>query len=308
MTIRKSRLAALACALLGLSLVPVEPSLAAPLSAWPVVKLGEAKGGYVGALDVVPLHGKAGETFTIKGDKLPPNQEFQLVWRTVNGRWNTTETEYKGREFTPADYAMGSVKSDAQGRFSANFTTPEDFGFDHDIVLQQGDRLMTQVNYSVDMTVDISPKSGPIGTPITVTVKGIGSRSLYNSWDLLYDNHFTGWMSAVSTHGNASFTIPATGNVGDHVLQVMHGALTFPYSNPEQNPAPGRPRWDIMFKVTPGAPVLPPAPEQQTQKTVRLSAPPGEVVSNPRFSAVGEPIKVSATGLEPGKTYKLNWT
>ena len=170
MTVRNLRFAAFACALLGLALVPAGPLLSAPLSAWPVVKLGEAKGGYVGALDVVPLHGKAGETFTIKGDKLPPNQEFQLIWRTVNGRWNTTENEYKGREFTPVDYAMGTVKSDAQGRFSANFTTPDDFGFDHDIVLQQGDRLMTQVNYSVDMTVDISPKSGPIGTPITGSV------------------------------------------------------------------------------------------------------------------------------------------
>jgi len=257
---------------------------------------------------VAPLHGKVGETFTIKGDKLPPNQEFELVWRTVDGRWNTTETQYKGREFVPVDYLMGKVKSDAQGRFSANFTTPDDYGFDHDIVLQQGDRLMTQVNYSVDMTVDISPKSGPVGTPITVTVKGIGSRSLYNSWDLLYDNHFTGWMSAVSTRGAATFTIPATGQAGDHVLQVIHGALSFPYQNPEQNPAPGRPRWDILFKVTPGAPVLPAPPELQTQKTVRLAPPQGEVTTAPRFSAVGEPIKVSAQGLEPNKTYKLNWT
>ena len=49
------------------------------------------------------------------------------------------------------------------------------------------------------MTVKITPKSGPVGTPITVNVKGIGWRSLFNSWDLLYDNHFTGWMSAVTT-------------------------------------------------------------------------------------------------------------
>jgi hypothetical protein len=58
------------------------------------------------------------------------------------------------------------------------------------------------------MTVDYAPKSGPVGTPITFTVKGIGWRSLYNSWELLYDNNFTGWMSAVTTHGEATFTIP----------------------------------------------------------------------------------------------------
>jgi hypothetical protein len=309
MTIPSGRLAGLAWALLALTFASAEPSAAAPSSAFgPEVKLGEGKGGYVGAIDIVPAHGKAGTPFTVKGDKLPPNQEFQLIWTTVNGRWKTTETEYKGREFTPASYQMGKVKSDAQGRFSATFTTPDDFGFEHDIMLQQADRLMNQAAYDVDMTVDFSPKSGPAGTPITFTVKGIGWRSLYNSWELLYDNHFTGWMSAVTTHGDATFTIPATGNVGDHVIQVMHGALTFPYQNPEQNPAQGRPRFDFLFKVTQGPPVLPSVPGQQGQKLVRRLPPAGELTTSPRFTGVGEPIKVSGTGLEPGKTYKLNWT
>src|SRR6185295_14716684 len=217
------------------------------------VDVRQARDGYVGMLDVMPLHGKAGESFTVKGEKLPPNQEFQLVWETVDGNWKVTETEYQGREFTPVAYEMAKVKSDAQGRINASFTTPDDFGFDHTILLQQRDRLLTQVNYSIDMTVDYAPKSGPVGTPITFTVKGVGWRSLYNSWDLLYDNHFTGWLSSVSTHGDATFT----------------------YSNPEQNPAQGRPRFDFVFKVTPGAPVLPPAPELQAQKTVRLPAPQG---------------------------------
>lgn len=309
MTIRSGRLAGLACALFALTFASWQPALAAPASALgPEIKVGQARDGYVGALDVVPLHGKAGTPFTVKGEKLPPNQEFQLIWTTVNGRWKVTETEYKGREYVPVAYQMGKVKSDAQGRISASFTTPDDFGFDHDIVLQQGDRLMTQVAYSVDMTVDYAPKSGPVGTPITFTVKGIGWRSLYNSWELLYDNNFTGWMSAVTTHGEASFTIPATGNAGDHLLQVTHGALTFPYQNPEQNPAQGRPRFSFMFKVTPGAAVLPAAPEQQAQKLVRRLPPPGELVSTPHFSGVGEAVKVSGGGFEPGKSYKLNWT
>ena len=309
MTIRSGRLAGLAWAFFAITLIWQQPAAAVPASAFgPQVRVGEPRNGYVGTLDVAPLNGKAGTPFTVKGEKLPPNQEFQLIWRTVNGRWKVTESEYKGREFIPVAYQMGKVKSDASGRLTANFTTPEDFGFQHDIVLQQGDRLMTQVGYSVDMTVDISPKSGPVGTPITVTVKGIGWRSLYNSWDLLYDNNFTGWMSAVTTHGSATFTISATGHVGDHILQVTHGALTFPYQNPEQNPAPGRPRWAIPFTVTAGAPVLPPAPQMQAQKTVRTLPPQGEIVSTPHFSGVGEPVKVSGQSLEPGKAYKLNWT
>jgi len=57
------------------------------------------------------------------------------------------------------------------------------------------------VGFNLDMTVDISPKSGPPGTPIKVDVKGVGYRSLYNSWDVIYDNNFTGWISSVTTRG-----------------------------------------------------------------------------------------------------------
>src|SRR5207302_4386991 len=81
-------------------------------------------------------------------------------------------------------------------------------------------RLFTQTGFSIDMTVAISPKSGPVGTPITVEVNGIGWRSLVNSWNLLYDNNFTGWISSVTTHGSARFTIPATGGPGVHILEV----------------------------------------------------------------------------------------
>lgn len=309
MTTNARPLSGLASALFALTLLYGEPAAAAPPSAFgPKVEVGQARDGYVGTLDVLPDHGKAGEPFTLKASNLPPNQEFQFIWQTVDGKWNVTETEYKGREFVPVAYQMAKLKSDAQGHINATFTTPDDFGFEHDIVLQQGNRLMTQAGYSVDMTVEFAPKSGPVGTPITFTVKGIGWRSLYNSWELLYDNNFTGWMSAVTTRGEASFTIPATGNVGDHLIQVMHGALTFPYQNPEQNPAQGRPRFSFMFRVTPGAAVLPVAPEQQVQKIVRRLPPPGELVSSPQFSGVGEQVKVNAGSLEPGKIYKLNWT
>lgn len=153
------------------------------------------------------------------------------------------------------------------------------------------------------MTVEISPKSGAVGTPIEVDIKGIGYRSLYNSWDVIYDNNFTGWISSVTTKGSASFTIPATGGPGDHLIEVVHGELTFPYRNPEQNPAPDRPRFALTFTVTDGAPVLPPAPEQQGQKVVRVLPPQGGLVATPRFSGVGEPALVR--GRRPGAGEEL---
>jgi len=64
----------------------------------------------------------------------------------------------------------------------------------------------------------------------------------------------------------------------------------------------------LAFTITDGAPVLPPAPEEQGQKVVRVLPPQGGLVAMPRFSGVGEPALVRGDGLEPGKSYKLNWT
>ena len=109
-------------------------------------------------------------------------------------------------------------------------------------------------------------RSGPLGTPISFVMKGVGWRELENSWTLTYDNAFTGWVSSVTTQGTARFTIPATGNVGTHVIAFIHGEFTFPYLNPEQNPRPDRPRFTKEFTITPGDPVLPPPLEQRGEE------------------------------------------
>jgi hypothetical protein len=305
------RLAGWSCALMVsaiASLVSLQ-AIASPVATLgPEVAVGEPSNGYVGQIDVMPAHAPAGTPVTVSAAGLPPGQEFQLVWATASGKWKVTEAEYHGREFTPVAYEIARARSDSSGRLAVTFTAPDDYGFMHDIVLQQGPRLFTQAAFNLDMTVDISPKSGPPGTPIQVDVKGIGYRSLYNSWDVIYDNNFTGWMSSVTTNGVAHFTIPATGGPGVHIIEVMHGELTFPYRNPEQNPAPGRPRFAFQFTVTDGAPVMPAPLAGQAQKEVRRLPSAGQLVATPPFAGVGEAATVRGDGLTPGKIYKLNWS
>ena len=168
--------------------------------------------------------------------------------------------------------------------------------------------MLTQAAYSIDMSMEISPRSGPLGTPINIEVKGIGFRNLEMSFNLLYDNRWTGWVSAVTTHGSGRLTIPATGHVGDHVIELLHGQFGFPYRNQEQSPEPDRPRFSIPFTVTDGAPVMPPAPAAQAQTHIRLPAPTGDLHSNPRFSGVGEQVTVTGDRFTPGERYTLNWT
>src|SRR5580704_9461897 len=203
------------CISLFLLLLAGAPALASPASALgPQLPVVEPRDGFVGRLQVSPPNGPAGTPVTISAERLPPNEEFALAWRTVVGAWNVAEGEYHGREFKVVAYEIGKFNSNAAGALVASFTAPEDFGFVHDIVLQQRDRLLTQAAFSLDMTVEISPESGPPGTLITVEVQGIGWRPLFNSRHLLYDNRFTGWISSVTTHGSAKFVIPATGNPG----------------------------------------------------------------------------------------------
>src|SRR5215813_12804736 len=103
----------------------------------PEVALTEPSGGYVGRLRVAPEHGPAGTPLTVTGEGFPAGQELELVWRTVKGSWKVTIAEYHGREFTPTAYRIGTIKSDSAGRIAASLLAPEDFGFLHDIVVQQ---------------------------------------------------------------------------------------------------------------------------------------------------------------------------
>src|ERR1700681_4425977 len=159
MTMGPGAAAGARCALLALSFVTLACMSATPSAAaqpasglGPEVVLAEPRDGFVGSLKVEPENGPAGTALTVTAEKLPPDQEFQLVWRTVKGSWKVADAEYHGREYTPIAYEIAKVKSDRAGRLTAKFVTPEDFGFVHDIVLQQPDRMLTQAGFSIDMT------------------------------------------------------------------------------------------------------------------------------------------------------------
>jgi hypothetical protein len=304
-----ARLSALICAL-TVSFFFSGSAWAVPRAAefGPQVPLTKPRDGYVGHLALAPTHGPVGTPIMVTGEGFPPEQQFDLVWRTVNGHWKVTVAEYFGREFTPVAYRIATVKADKAGRIAASFVAPEDFGFLHDIVIQQGDRLLTQAGFNLDITAKVTgAKSGPAGTPIAVEVQGIGWRELEDSWVVLYDNKFTGFASAVTTAGSARFNIPATGGPGLHIVEIQHSDFGSPYRNTQQSPVPDRPTFRLDFTITAGAPVLPPPAAQQAQTSVRSLAPQGELVASPAFSGVGAPVVVTGSGFEPGKIYKLNW-
>ena len=274
----------------------------------PPVTLAEPSGGYVGELNVTPAHGPVGTPVTVTGEGFPAGQQLDLVWSTVRGRWKVTTAEYLGREYSPAAYRIATVTSDAAGHIAAQFTAPDDFGFQHDVIVQQGDRLLTKNAFSIDMTVKVLADNVPVGTPVPIEVQGIGWRELEGSWVMLYDNRFTGWISTVTTSGTARFTVPAAGRPGRHVIEVVHSDFTFPYRNMQQSPAPDRPQFKVGFTIAEGPAVLPAPPPLQAQTHVRRLPPQGELVATPEFAGVGQPVTVTGSGFESGKTVALHWT
>jgi len=119
--------------------------------------------GFVGRMTVSPERGPPGTPVRVTAEGLPADTDFQLVWRTVKGRWKVAQAEYHGREYTPAAFEIATVRTDAAGRLAATFTVPEDFGFLHDVALQQGERLFIQAGFSVDMSVTIFAAEWPGG-------------------------------------------------------------------------------------------------------------------------------------------------
>ena len=68
----------------------------------PQVRVGEPRDGFVGRMNVSPENGPAGTPLTVTAERLPPKQEFQLVWRTDKGT---------GRSRTPNIMAANSPRS-----------------------------------------------------------------------------------------------------------------------------------------------------------------------------------------------------
>ena len=69
-----------------------------------------------------------------------------------------------------------------------------------------------------------TPTEGPVGTPITVTVKGMGWQGFEQFMALRYDNKYTGEISAVTTKGTAVFQFRAgrTSRQAYHSTQQQH--------------------------------------------------------------------------------------
>ncbi len=281
------------------------PTVAPTATGTPVVE-------YVGKFQLSPASGPIGSDVKGTGTGFAANADLTVSWQNVVGSWNVNRDDgtYHGEQYDSKYVPLGTVHTDANGDFTTSFKVPDGFGFAHDVVITQGDTVRNKAGFNVEMHVTVSPQSGPVGTPITITADGVGWQYLYNVWQVVYDNKFTGWMSAVSTQGKATVVIPATGDAGTHVVQVTGGIPNFPYLNTPQSPTPDRPVFTFTFDVTSGDPVLPAPAAQQGLPSAAAVAVTGSGPSltvSPASGPIDTPITIKGTGFTVGQQLDLQW-
>ncbi len=277
----------------------------------------------VSNIDVVPQQGPEGTPITISGKGLPASTTLPLTWSTAEGYWKVgidpTTVNYMGNGYIKYNVNLGDVTTDASGNFTLKTKIPRDFGGLHDIYAIQGTTAIAHGGFQMNPSIAISPKSGPIGTVITVEYTGQGPNLYTGGASVLWDNNYAGEAQGVWTRGYSKFTIRASGDVGTHYV-AMNAGIGVQYMNTKQSPVPYSLGGKVAFKITKdaGAPkasieypeTFQPADASQhtTQSTAGVDINSKAVATLSSTSGVvGEKLKLNVTGLSTTGVHQIVW-
>lgn len=247
-------------------------------------------------LKVTPDVGPVGTSFTITGQGFAPGKSVEFVWGTFTGTYDVTvesnKAIYSDRKFTKTRRSLGKATADAAGNAALSLAIPEDFGAVRDIYAVVDGVDVARGGFEIRRTMTISPAEGPVGTPITVTVTGLGAGPWDSTASVLYDNSYTGFVTATTTNGTAVFKIRAAGTVGQHSLRLGTASHALTYFNQEQSPPFWGPPLRANFTVKAGGQVPPPTLDWPDPARV---APPSPSIPRTTILGRGKDPNVSAT-------------
>ncbi len=284
------------------------PSIAAtsPTNAGGAVKSNGAPAA-IKFLKIEPVKGYVGDHFTIQADGLPVGKKVEFFWSTVDAAYLTKvltdNVEYHERKYDEKRVSLGSATTDAKGRVSATFSAPEDFGEVHDIFAVVDGQDAARGGFRILRSATMTPSEGPLGTPITLMVKGMGWQGFEQFMALRYDNKYSGEISAVTTKGTAVLQIRAAGGAGKHIIQLNNSTAYAPgaYLNTQQSPQAyiyshidNQQEFRFSFNVTKDA--GPPPDKLQWPESGRIAQ---LKVDAPRTTMTMKPATANATTLNP---------
>jgi hypothetical protein len=275
-------------------------------------------------LKVEPVKGYVGDSFTITGDGFAAGSKVDFFWATVDAAYVTKvmpdNVEYHERKYEEKRVRLGSASADGQGRVRVAFTAPEDFGEVHDLYAVIDGTDVARGGFRILRSATITPTEGPVGTPITVTVRGLSWRGFEQFMALRYDNKYTGEISAVTTKGTAVFQIRAAGPPGKHIIQLNNSTAYAPgaYLNTQQSPQDyiyahldNKQEFRFVFNVTKDTGPPPDAlqlPEERVARlnshalrtTISMKVPSsGSATLNPASGPILSQTNLRATALPP---------
>jgi hypothetical protein len=209
-------------------------------------------------LTLTPTQGPVGTRAVVKGEGFAPGAPMRLVWETFAGS-RVTEAG-----FTSEEQELGTITADADGRIERALPIPDDVGGVHRVAIRRGDDLAARAHFVIETSiVDISPRSGPAGTPVTIHLKGVGWTEYDNIYVATYDNAYMGYACGFNSHGDVVINFIATGEPGAHLVDLYPGIYQGPATEPQQlyrlpqltyaddHPGNKIPALRFLFTVTP---------------------------------------------------------
>ena len=240
------------------SLASVPAAFAEPYQKQPVP--AEAQEAGASKLEVSPSQGPVGTKITLKGAGLPVGRKLALVWQTFQG------SRVSGNGFAAQENPLGEITVGGDGRVDQPVNIPDDLGGLHGLVLRDGDRALAQGHFVIETSiVSITPTSGPVGTPVSIHLKGVGWTEYDNIYVATYDNSYMGYACGFNSHGDVVINFVAAGQPGVHLIDLYPGIYQGPptesqllYRTPQLTYAddhPGNkiPALRFSFIVTPSA-------------------------------------------------------
>jgi hypothetical protein len=198
----------------------VPAAYAEPYQAQPVPS---SEGDAGASLAISPTQGPVLTPTTLRGSGLPANRTLSLVWQTWVG------SRVSGNGYEPREKELGTMTVGADGRLEVPVTIPDDLGGLHGIVLREGTTDLARTYFVIETSiVSISPTSGPVGTTITIHLKGVGWTEYDNIYVANYDNAYMGYACGFNSQGDVKITFAATGAPGVHLIDLYPGIYQGP--------------------------------------------------------------------------------
>jgi hypothetical protein len=198
----------------------VPASYAEPYPPQPLPAASSAIGA---ELTLTPSQGPVSTEARLVGEGLPANQRVTLNWETQIGN-RVSDTGFAAQETQ-----LAQLTTDAAGRLEATVSIPDDLGGQHALVVRTEDTELVRAYFAIETSiVSITPTSGPVGTPVTIHLKGVGWTEYDNIYIATYDNAYMGYACGFNSQGDVVINFTASGAPGIHLIDLYPGIYKGP--------------------------------------------------------------------------------